>query len=121
MNELSIQRRINQSDFCFIVPSLQENFQESLIAEYEHTRYVSVDMLGHVMDAYIPSCVMDSYEVDELSESELQDMTREYIDELRKDVRMVLWKNNMFHSDEEDPYSPAVYGLLYHVPIKVVW
>ena len=108
MNELSIYRRIETGDFVFIVPSLQDVFQESLINEYEHTRYVSVDMLGHVMDVYIASCVMDSDEVDGLSEAELEDMAREYIDELRKDIRMVLWKNNMFHSDREDPYSPAV-------------
>ena len=121
MNELSILRHIEPSDFVFMVPSLQDVFQESLIAEYEHTGYVSVDMLGQVMDVYIPSCVMNSNEADELSEGELEDMKREYIDELRKDVQMVLWKNNMFHSDEEDPYSPTVYGLLYHIPIKVVW
>ena len=121
MNELSIYRRIETGDFVFIVPSLQDVFQQSLIAEYDCTGYVSLEMLAHVMDAYIPSCVVDEELVDALSEGELDDMTHEYIDELRKDIHMVLWKNNIFHSAEEDPSSPRIYGPFYHFPIKVVW
>lgn len=121
MNELSIFRRIDKSDFTFIVPSLQDVFQQSLIEEYEYTGYVSLDMLTNCMDVYIPSCVVDDELVDALSEDELADMKYENMDDLRRDIHMVLWKNNMFHSDEEDPSSPRIYGPFYHFPIKVVW